>query len=258
MDTTKLNRSVTAIAAAAAVIAGGLGATAMSASASASAGPGIGGGLVGLASTVTLAPGQSTSGVAEFYNPTVGVAETATVSVGGSYIAASPTTLKLAATGQAGDQSASQRSTVTISIPASATSGTYTDYVEGQVPPVAGGNIGAGIKLPITVIVSAPKAGLSVAGSGGNVTVAPGSSTQLEFLADNTGNVPETVKITGTQVNSTSSPTVAVNGLAGIYVTVTVPKGTAAGSVKAPWTATATTATGQTATVSGYTNVNVS
>ena len=168
MDTTKLNRSVATIAATAAVIAGGLGATAMSASAS--AGPGIGGGLVGLSSTVTLAPGQSTSGIAEFYNPTVGVAETATVSVGGSYIAASPTSY-LAATGQAGDQSASQRSTITISVPASAKSGTYTDYVQGQVPPVAGGNIGVGIKLPITVIVSAPKAGLNVTGSGGSVTV---------------------------------------------------------------------------------------
>ena len=258
MDTTKLNRTATTIAAAAAVIVGGLGATAMSASAS--AGPGIGGGFVGsaLSSTVTLAPGQSTSGIAEFYNPTVGVAETTTVSAAGSYIAVSPTTLSLAATGQAGDQSASQRSTVTISIPASAKAGTYADSVTASVNPVAGGNIGVSIKLPITVIVSAPKAGLSITGSGGSVTVAPGASTQLEFLADNTGNVPETVKIAGSQVNSTASPTVAVNGLTGIYVTVTVPKGTAAGTAKAPWTATATTATGQTTTFSGYTNVTVS
>jgi len=33
------------------------------------------------------------------------------------------------------------------------------------------------------------------------------------MLAQNTGNVPETVKIAGSQVNSTASPTLAVGGL---------------------------------------------
>ncbi len=199
----------------------------------------------------------------------VGTAEQAYISVNGNntpvQVTLSSSTLTLAATGQAGDQSPSQRTTVTVTVPPGTPAGTYTVYINGQAVAPAGVDIGIGTSQALTIVVAPPTVStLARIGFSGSTTVA-GNTTRSQYNAAtiqpqlnfaNTSNVPVTYSLVGTgtygkwvQTNPAYYTNVGVvkpGAVAGMNLNITVPFGTPAGTYTVTYNLVATSAAGVT------------